>query len=31
MKSILQTEKRSYLSGDTRWLEKHHIFGGANR
>ena len=31
MKSILQTEKRSYLSGDTRWLEKHHIFGGSNR
>lgn len=31
MKSILQTEKKCYLCGRTSALEKHHIFGGANR
>ena len=31
MKSIMQTEKRCYMSGSTSWLENHHIFGGANR
>ena len=30
-KSILQGEKRCFLSGRTDALEKHHIFGGANR
>lgn len=30
-KSILQTEKRSYLNGDTRNLHKHHIYSGRNR
>lgn len=29
--SIMQNDKASYLSGRTDWLEKHHIFGGANR
>lgn len=29
--SLLQTAKESYLSGDTRNLEKHHIMNGANR
>lgn len=29
--SIMQGNKASYLSGRTDWLEKHHIYGGANR
>lgn len=29
MKSILQTEKMCWYTGDTRDLHKHHIFGGA--
>lgn len=32
MKSIIQTEKRCFKSGNTTGLEKHHIFfGTANR
>lgn len=31
MKSIIQKEKRCFLCGSIRNLEKHHIFGGANR
>lgn len=31
MKSIMQDEKECYLCGSTRFLEEHHIFGGANR
>lgn len=31
MKSILQTEKECFICRDTRMLECHHIFGGANR
>ena len=27
----MQTEKRSYLNGDTRNLHKHHIYAGCNR
>ena len=30
-KSIMQVEKRCFLSGRTDALEKHHIFGAANR
>lgn len=30
-KSIMQSDKASYLSGRTGCLEKHHIFGGSNR
>ena len=29
--SILQSEKKCFLSGDTRNLHKHHIYYGANR
>lgn len=29
--SILQDEKVCFFSGSTYWLERHHIFGGANR
>ena len=31
MKSIVQTEKYCFFCGSHRNLEKHHIFGGANR
>lgn len=31
MKSILQEEKRCYLTGSTTGLQKHHIFGAFNR
>lgn len=31
MKSIIQKEKRCFFCGSVRNLEKHHIFGGANR
>lgn len=31
MKSILQTEKCCYITGSRTELERHHIFGGANR
>ena len=31
MKSILQDEKECWVTGGTRALHKHHIFGGANR
>lgn len=30
-KSILQTQRECYYCGDTRDLELHHVFGGANR
>ena len=30
-KSIMQSEKICYLSGRTDWLEKHHLYQGANR
>lgn len=29
--SILQDKKECYVTGVTRYLHKHHIFGGANR
>ena len=32
MKSIIQDEKKCFISGQTFWLEEHHIFfGRANR
>lgn len=32
MKSILQTDgTRCFVCGSTRWLEVHHVFGGALR
>ena len=31
MESIMQTEKRCYISGRTDCLERHHVFGGPNR
>lgn len=31
MDSVLQTEKKCFYCGDTRDLEMHHIFGGADR
>lgn len=30
-KSIMQVEKRCYISGRTDWLEKHHLYQGSNR
>lgn len=30
-KSIMQDEKKCYLTGYTEGLHKHHIFGGPNR
>ena len=30
-KSIMQTDRESYLSGRIDNLEKHHVFGGSNR
>ena len=29
--SIVWNEKKCFLCGSSQWLEKHHIFGGANR
>ena len=29
--SIMQTEKRCYLTGAETWLDKHHIFTGPRR
>lgn len=29
--SIIQSEKQCFFCGSQRWLECHHIFGGANR
>ena len=29
--SIMQTEKRCYLTGAEAWLDKHHIFTGPRR
>lgn len=31
MKSIMQTEKACYITGDTFNLHKHHIYGGNGR
>ncbi|QIB68239.1 hypothetical protein Ami103574_02445 [Aminipila butyrica] len=31
MKSIMQSEKCCYITGNTIGLEEHHIFGGSNR
>jgi hypothetical protein len=31
MTSIVWNEKKCFLCGSSQWLEKHHIFGGANR
>ncbi len=31
MKSILQNEKKCYISGRTDCLEEHHILGASNR
>lgn len=31
MKSILQTEKECWYTGETHELHKHHVFGGINR
>lgn len=31
MESILSEERKCYICGSTRWLERHHIYGGANR
>ena len=30
-KSIMQTEKKCYITGQTRNLHKHHIYAGKNR
>lgn len=30
-KSLFSTEKKCYICGTSNWIEKHHIFGGANR
>lgn len=30
-RSILNNKARCYLCGSSRYLERHHIFGGANR
>ena len=31
MRSIVSNETRCYFCGSVRWLEAHHIYGGANR
>lgn len=31
MDSIISKEKRCYLCGSESWIEKHHIFNGADR
>jgi len=31
MKSIMQDEKKCYITGDTGGLHRHHIFGAFNR
>ncbi len=31
MRSIVQKNKECYITGVTRYLHKHHIYGGANR
>lgn len=31
MHSIISNERKCYFCGSSRWLEVHHIFGGANR
>lgn len=30
-KSIMQAEKKCYITGETRYLHKHHIYAGKNR
>ena len=30
-KSILQDNKECYICGGCKWLECHHVYGGANR
>ncbi|MEE0969599.1 MAG: hypothetical protein U0M06_09535 [Clostridia bacterium] len=30
-KSIISEEKRCYICGSVRWIEIHHVFGGADR
>lgn len=29
-KSIISEEKRCYICGSQRWIERHHVFFGAN-
>lgn len=29
--SIIDNERRCFLCGSVRWLERHHIFGASNR
>lgn len=31
MHSIFSNEKSCFMCGTNRWLEMHHVFGGANR
>ena len=31
IRSIISEEEKCYMCGSTRWLECHHLFGGANR
>ena len=31
MHSIISNDKKCYICGSSRWLELHHIYGGANR
>lgn len=31
MHSIFSEEKKCFICGSVRWLERHHVFGGANR
>ena len=31
IRSIISTNEKCYLCGTNRWLECHHIMGGANR
>ena len=31
MKSIISKEESCFLCGSKNWLEKHHLYGGANR
>ena len=30
-KSIMQKDKKCYITGQTKGLHKHHVFGGPNR
>lgn len=31
IRSIISTNEKCFMCGSTRWLECHHLFGGANR